>query len=116
MSRLYNISITIEDVCPTRCDAIKEAVNVVWRFNDWFDRKTAEALFELTASNDGSLAGGESEKELAQELVEAVWKANGKFCPVTVDATCLTDLPYESCSFEEEDYQRLKSKTKERKK
>lgn len=37
-----------------------------------------------------------------------VWRANGKFCDVSVHATYLEDLPSETYSFDEADFERLK--------
>ena len=37
----------------------------------------------------------------------AIWRANGSFCEVVVNATYLEDLPYETYTLDESDYARL---------
>ena len=61
----------------------------------------------LTASEEASLCGGESEEQFTERLSLAVWKANGEFCEVTINATYLENLPYEIHSLDEDDYERL---------
>jgi len=85
-----------------KSEEIMEAANKHWEFDDWSNYNN-----ELSASGESSLTGGESEEEFAERITEAIWKANGKFCTVQVDATYLEDLPCETYSFDEEDYQRF---------
>ncbi len=40
----------------------------------------------------------------------AIWKANGAYCEVSVDATYMESLPYETHSLDEDDYKRLMEK------
>ena len=61
----------------------------------------------MQASAQHSLSGGESEEEFTERLSLAIWRANGKFCDVSVDATFLEDLPYEIHTLDENDYERL---------
>ena len=62
---------------------------------------------ELTGDGESALAGGLTEVEFAAQLARAVWQANGRFCSVTVNATYLEALPYESYEYLEEDFARL---------
>jgi hypothetical protein len=41
----------------------------------------------------------------------AIWRANGAYCDVTVDATYLESLPYETHCLSEADYARLIGKS-----
>ena len=61
----------------------------------------------MHASAQGNLCGGESEEEFTERLSLAVWRANGGYCSVTVDATYLENLPYETHTLDEADYARL---------
>ena len=82
MSRAYDMSVEIIGFRPDRTDAIEAAANQEWNFADWFISE--ETLF---ASAEGSLCGGESEEDFAERLSLAVWRANGEYCDVTVNAT-----------------------------
>lgn len=109
MSRSYNMYVQVEGFDQAKIDGIKEAADAEWDFDDcdWFLNKEKTAL---SASNDGSLYGGESEDEFSERLAAAVFKANGSPCKILVAATYLEDLPCESHSFDEKDYDRLLGK------
>jgi predicted DsbA family dithiol-disulfide isomerase len=94
--------VSIKGFNPERQTEIEEAAGDQWNFEDWnSDTNT------LTACGQSSLCGGDGEDEFSQRLTEAIWKANGAFCEVTVCATYMENLPFESYSFDEEDYQRF---------
>ena len=102
MSRHYEMSVEITGHRPEQADAIREAATSLWEFIDWYDQDDT-----LTASAEGSLCGGESEEEFTERLSVAIWRANGAYCDVTVDATYLESLPYETHCLNEADYARL---------
>ena len=102
MSRYYSMVLNVSGHNQEKSEEIMEAANKHWEFDDWSNYNN-----ELSASGESSLTGGESEEEFAERITEAIWKANGKFCTVQVDATYLEDLPCETYSFDEEDYQRF---------
>lgn len=106
MSRFYNMNVEISGHDADKTAAIKDAATREWEFNDWdvYDGK-------LTANADGSLCGGETEKQFAERLSVAVWAANGKFCNVSIDATYLENLPCETYSLDEDDFERLKAES-----
>lgn len=102
MSRAYEMSVTIAGYDLARIEKIKAAAGEEWPFQDWCDSGE-----DLTASAEGQLCGGESEEEFTERLSLAVWKANGEYCEVVVDATYLDDLPYQTHCLDEVDYDRL---------
>jgi hypothetical protein len=102
MSRAYEMSVTISGHELARIETIKAAAGEEWPFQDWCDNGE-----DLTASAEGQLCGGESEEEFTERLSLAIWKANGAYCAVTVDATYLESLPYETHCLDEADYARL---------
>lgn len=102
MSRQYEMSVELVGCRPERVDAIKAAAGQEWEFTEWHDQEGT-----LTAAAEGSLCGGESEEEFTERLSLAVWKANGAYCEVTVNATYLEDLPYETHCLDQSDYERL---------
>ena len=103
MSRYYSMFVRIAGPAPERIDAVKSAAEAEWPFEDWI--LGGEDV--LTAVAEDSLCSGETDDEFAQRLAKAVWAANGAFCKVEVHATYLENLPHETYSFDQEDYQRL---------
>jgi hypothetical protein len=103
MSRSYRIDVKISDYDPARAEAIKEAAEEEWPFEDW----TGEAGEPLTCQGDDQLRIGVTEEEFTVELSKAVWRANGAYCRVMVNALYLDELPYESHSLDQSDYARL---------
>ena len=102
MSRLYEMTVHIMAHDRSREEAIKEAAKEIWNFDNWdFDGT------ELMGWGENSLCGGLTEEQFADRLGPAIWKANGGFCEISVDATYLEDLPYETHCLGEDDYQRL---------
>jgi hypothetical protein len=106
MSRFYNMTVTISRQDSARLDAIKTSAKAEWPFDDWSDNG-GDGNDSPTASAEGFLSGGESEEQFIERLSVAVWKANGAYCDVIVDATFLESLPYETHHLDEADYQRL---------
>ena len=108
MSRYYSMSVSITGADANRVDAVKQAVKAEWEFDDWQEHNGV-----LTALADGRLCGGETEDQFAERVAKAVWAANGAPCQINVTATYLEDLPYESYSLDESDYDRLVTANKE---
>ena len=104
MSRAYNMGIEISGHDTDKTMAIKDAANGEWEFDDW-DQHDGK----LIAYADGHLGGGETEEQFAERLTKTAWRANGKFCYVSIVATYLEDFPYEKYSFDEDDFERLKA-------
>jgi len=91
MSRAYGMSVQIEGIVPRRARCVKRAASREWPFQEWEgDRRTLRSYAE------SCLAGGEDEDQFADRLAGAIWKANKAFCHVTVEASYLEELPYES--------------------
>ena len=102
MSRFYEMSVEVSEHDPAKMAQIQEAAEGEWPFDDWFDSGE-----NLTASGQANLSGGETEEEFTERLSLAIWRANGGYCRVSVDATYLENLPYETHELEESDYARL---------
>ena len=105
MSRSYSMSVCVNGYQPDREDAITNAANGEWDFTDQSEHEST-----LCASGDGQLCGGETEEEFTERLSLAIWKANGAFCEVSLEATYLDELPYESYQLDEDAYERLITK------
>jgi hypothetical protein len=108
MSRYYEMSVTISCHTSALADAIRKAAGDEWPFEEWSDSDE-----KLTAYAEDSLGGGETEEEFTERLSLAVWQANGAYCEVSVDATYLESLPYETHCLNEADYTRLIGKQHE---
>ena len=103
MSRYYEMDVEILGHVPEKEDQIKMAAEEEWPFGDWWS--TGEG--DIHASAQSTLCGGESEEQFTERLSVAIWRANGSFCEVMVNATYLEDLPYETHTLDESDYARL---------
>jgi hypothetical protein len=107
MSRPYEMTVIVRGVDPAREQAVKEAAQSCWDFDDWIPLTGEEDSNAYQASGYGSLCVGEQEDEFADRLAREIWAANGGFCWVTVRAISLDDLPYESYDFDEVDYEQI---------
>ena len=103
MSRYYEMGVEILGHDPEKEDQIKKAATNEWPFDDWWTSGDGD----LRASAQNSLCGGESEEQFTERLSVAIWRANGSFCEVVVRATFLEDLPYETHTLDQRDYDRL---------
>lgn len=110
MSRFYNMGLEITGYDPARKEAIIDAAHEEWSFEACWDGGDENAICSY---GEDYLCGGESEEEFTERLSLAIWKANGAYCEVTVDATCLENLPFETHCLDEDDYQRLMNKIAE---
>ena len=108
MSRSYSMHVTIIGANPDRFDAVKDAASDEWDFEDWDEHGGT-----LEASANDQLCAGTTEEEFAEQLAKAIWTANGGPCEVEVIATYLEDLPWETYTFDESDYDRLITANKE---
>jgi hypothetical protein len=105
MSRAYDMYLQVAQFQPERREGIKAAAQEIWDF-EWFcDSPTLEGFGE------SSLCGGETEDQFAQRLAKGIWAANGSFCEIVVNATCMESLPYESYTFDEEDLRMAGTRT-----
>lgn len=106
MSRYYEMSVEVSGHASAKADAIQAAAEQEWPFGDWWIAGNDDAA-TMHATGQSSLCGGESEEEFTERLALAIWRANGAFCRVSVDATYLENLPYETHELDESDYARL---------
>ncbi len=102
MSRYYGMTVTISGYNVQGVEAIRAAAAEEWPFEAWTDSGD-----QLTAYAESNLCGGETEEQFTERLSVAVWRANGAYCEVSVDASYLESLPYETHSLNEDYYDRL---------
>jgi hypothetical protein len=108
MSRFYEMSVEISGHRPQQADAVRAAAASLWNFADWDEKDGV-----LMSSARENLCGGESEEQFAERVSVAVWRANGAYCDVTVDATYLESIPHKTHSLDQADYARLIGKPQE---
>lgn len=112
MSRYYEMHVEIENVSKDTSNEVVDACNEEWPFEEWHENDESEESrkgnLKLEAWGKSNLTGGESEADFARRLKANIWKAAGKYVPVTITATYLEDLPYESYSSTEKEYKKWK--------
>ena len=106
MSRFYEMSVEVSGHDRAKVAEIQAAAEQEWPFDDWWFAGDDNAA-TMHASGQSSLGGGETEEEFTERLSLAIWRANGGYCHVSVDATYLENLPYETHELDESDYARL---------
>ena len=112
MSRWYECAVEIKDYKSSRLKQIERACCEEWEFSpDDFIRERTDPLKrrydKVIATAQGSLCGGEQEHEFAKRLTMAIWKANGGFCFVEVRTVYLEELPYETYTYDEDDFKSM---------
>ena len=105
MSRQYGMSIEVHKITAEEFESVKAVIESEWDEGDPFYNKTTNTLSTYA---EGSLAGGETEKEFVTRLSRAIWTELKRFVEVTVGATYLEDLPFESYTADEDDYEQFK--------
>jgi hypothetical protein len=101
MSRLYDLQLTIIGHEPTKAHQIRKAANQQWpalKANWDGDQEV------ITSSGQESCVGGKGARQLVERLAVAIWQANGDFCRIVAQTTCLDDLPYETHVLDKIDY------------
>jgi len=107
MSRSYSMTVIVGRYDPEKADAIREAAGKEWNFEDWHEDPPEAQRRQLMGWGDDQLCAGEGEEEFVHRLAKAVWKANGAYCDVEVQAIYLDDLPTETYELDEDAYDRL---------
>ena len=107
MSRFYDMTVQISGHDPAKVPQIQAAANEEWPLDDWWPSGEEDEEASMQASASDLLCGGESEEEFVERLSVAIWRANGSYCKVVVDATFMENLPYETHTPDESDYVRL---------
>jgi len=103
MSRLYQVSITVQNVTKEDLYRVEEAIENEG-IGECDSNETVRGICTLYATAEVSLGGGQTEEEYSQDLARSIWKANKGYCPVSVKLTYLEELPYEIYDLGEKDY------------
>jgi hypothetical protein len=103
MSRYYDMGVEIQGYDINKEGQIKKAAEKEWPFTGWWCSDNGV----MRASAQDSLCGGEMEEQFTERLSLAIWLANDGYCEVVVNATYLEELPYETHTLDQDDYDRL---------
>lgn len=102
MSKDYDMSFTITGYDENRIDAIIGVLADEWKFQE-----ADEYDGEIRLQGEDCLDSETSEEDYAEISTIAVWKANGKFCTVSLVATYIGGAPWESYCYDEDVYNDL---------
>ena len=105
MSRSYDMQIVVKRFNMQLVNKIIEACNGQWPFKN-IGIYQADEDSALIGDAEGNLHYGETEEDFADRIARTVWKANNEYCPVTVRAVYLDELPYEIHERVHKHYQR----------
>ena len=97
------MQLRVEDLTEEQIDAVAEAIVPLWNWDE--DSQFVDTNSnQFSISGTSNLCGGESEQEFADRLSHAVWGALGEYHPIEITATYLENLPYETYTRSEDDY------------
>ena len=108
MSIAYRMDVSITEFHTERVDQIVAAAGTEWQFGPlWLERDEEDRPQKILLDGESVLAGGETEEEFCRRLSSAIWKANGGYCVVDINATCLEDLPYTNHCLDQDEYEAI---------
>ncbi len=107
MSRTYNMTVIVESYIPAQAAAIGTVAEKEWSFDCWDEVPWSGEPSRLLGSGDGNLCGGETEQQFVDRLTRAIWRANGAYCPIKVQAVYLDDHQPDCYLADEADYARV---------
>lgn len=107
MSRAYSFHIEVKGFAEEKSEEIERALKKETGL-DGEPLRCFEDTSVIVFAEDGNLCGGETEEEFVDRVTKSAWKANGKFCTVSVCLTPLDDC--NSYALDESDYDRLMGK------
>jgi len=94
MSRCFRMEVKVSKFNPKRYKDICDVLLNMWGFDPLdMPGKKDKVPKELILSGEDNLTGGKSDDEFANDLAQAVWKANGRYCEVEVISTYLEVTP-----------------------
>ena len=109
MSRRYDMCVTAEHL-KSVADLVRveDIVSGLWAcdYNTPAGSRSEDGGLCVLAGGENYLCGGESEEEFSTRISEAIWEELGYYVEVTVRATYLEEIPFEThiCAEEEYDY------------
>ena len=94
MSRCFRMEVKVSKFNPKRFKDICDVLLDMWEFEPMdLPGKKDKVPKILFLTGEDNLTGGKSDDEFANDLAQAVWKANGRYCEVEVISTYLEVTP-----------------------
>lgn len=105
MSDCFGVKVFAESLNEARIERIRETVCKEWEFeeDEMFFFRDPKKVACMLAISMGCPSECETAREFADRVAGAVWKANGRFCPVRI---CIMDNA-DVCELNEHDYRRV---------
>jgi len=120
MSRFYRVQVDVYDYDPAKAAQIRQEAERQWPFeaDDWtftsadYEYQPTEVFRGKPATGmhnaaEGNLGSAETENHFAERLSMAIWRANGGYCRVELDANYIPSSPDTTLSLNKADYERL---------
>ena len=108
MSRFYEMTVRISGYNKAKESKIQDAAGDEWDFeDDWNTWDDSRKGLCMRAGTQGNLHSGETEADFSQRLAVAIWKANGDVCEIEILCTYLECIPFESYSFDADNYDEI---------
>ena len=107
MSRAYEMTVVVEDVPVTLIKVVSEAMAKEWNFDDIVPYDVdppGGTMRNLRGNGQDQLCGGDTDEDFTDRIAHAIWVAAKQYLAVSVDSTCLEDIPCDSYYRDEDDY------------
>lgn len=96
--KFFHISVDITGFNPDKIIKVTAAADSVFNFGgSWFVPQSKPDGITIQASNLGVIniekESEEAARQVATDIANKIWDANGAYCKVHVAATCLSDKP-----------------------
>ena len=105
MSEYFGVKITAEGLNEARLEQIRDALRAEWNIekDEIHFEPRAGRTAKMVAMTTGGPCAMESEIEFTDRISQAVWHANGRYCPVRISIEDDANIRV----FCERDYRRL---------
>ena len=107
MSRFYEMSVEVPGMTPRRWPKSRRRRRRNGRLTTGGSPATRRGEADDARFRAELTLRRRERREFTERLSLAIWRANGSYCHVSVDATYLENLPYETHALDEADYARL---------
>ena len=109
MSRAYDMDLTVRKLKKKEDgETAKEIIDGIWSTSYGYtdpDAEDGNRTWALCTGGEGHLCGGETEEEFTSRITQAIWSKLGYYTEVTVTAVYLEELPSETHSLDQHDYE-----------
>ncbi len=108
MSLSYRMQVAVEEFSHGRKEALIEAIRQEWDPDSLPPEEYGPSGDEILLSGTNALYGGEGAGGFAARAARAIWRANGGYCSICVDAQPDDGEPCDTIELSRDDYDMLK--------